>query len=204
MNTTDTHSLPTLPQLAKATAVAVAAAAMLLMVVILPAEYGIDPTGAGKALGLMALSAGGAAAESVTPVPAATAAVPAPLAPVLPESGSTAVARSQTPMRSDTMSLTLQPNEGAEIKASMRQGQQFVFQWATNGEKVDFDMHGEPPNAGDKFTSYWKAKQQAGAQGTFVAPFDGSHGWYWRNRSDKPVTINVNVTGFHEKLYRPA
>ena len=99
--------------------------------------------------------------------------------------------------------LTLQPDEGSEIKAAMRKGEQFVFSWASEGGKVNFDMHGERPNAGDQFTSYWKGQQQSKAQGTFAAPFDGTHGWYWRNRGDKPVTVKVKVSGFYEKLYRP-
>jgi len=40
--------------------------------------------------------------------------------------------------------------------------------------------------------------------GSFVAPFDGIHGWFWRNHSDKPVTIKVKVSGFFEKLYVPS
>jgi len=72
-----------------------------------------------------------------------------------------------------------------------------------SGGKVNFDMHGEEPNAGEEFTSYWKDKQQTNANGTFVAPFDGSHGWYWRNRGDKPVTIKVKVSGFYNKIYQP-
>jgi hypothetical protein len=65
-------------------------------------------------------------------------------------------------------------------------------------------MHGERPNAGKEFTRYWKDKQQAGDQGSFVAPFDGIHGWFWRNHSDKPVTIKVKISGFFEKLYVPS
>ena len=101
------------------------------------------------------------------------------------------------------MSLTLQPNQGTEIKASMRKGEQFVYSWVSTGGKVDFDMHGERPNAGEEFTSYWLDKQLGAAQGSFTAPFDGSHGWYWSNPGDKPVTIKVKVSGFHEKLYKP-
>lgn len=60
----------------------------------------------------------------------------------------------------------------------MRKGEQIVFRWVADGGSVNVDMHGEKPNAGDKFTSYWKAKQMAGDQGTFIATFDGTHGWY--------------------------
>jgi hypothetical protein len=44
--------LPTAGQLVPSTAVAAATAAALLVTVVLPAEYGIDPTGVGRVLGL--------------------------------------------------------------------------------------------------------------------------------------------------------
>lgn len=197
-----THPLPTLPQLLKATGIALLAAAAILITTVLPAEFGIDPTGIGKAMGLTALSATNAEAAiapnaSAVKLPSTTATAE----PVVqPPAG--IVAKSDVPFSSDEMSLTLQPDEGAEIKATMRKGEQFVFNWATDGGPVNVDMHGEKLNDGDKFTSYWKAKQLAGDQGTFVAPFDGTHGWYWRNRGDKPVTVKVKVSGFYEKLAR--
>ena len=49
------------------------------------------------------------------------------------------------------------------------------------------------------YTSYEKGSS-AGASGKFRAPFDGTHGWYWRNRTDRPVTITVTATGDFEKF----
>jgi len=205
MTAMNTPPLATLPQLIKATAIALAAAGVILVTAVLPAEYGIDPTGIGKAMGLAALSAPSSGATS-QPMPSASAvtlsASTATVSPVMPTLAS-AVSKSEVPLRSDEMSLTLQPNEGAEIKASMRKGEQFVFAWVVDGGKVNVDMHGEKPNAGDEFTSYWEAMEQTSAQGSFVAPFDGSQGWYWRNLGDKPVTVKVKVSGFYEKLYKP-
>ena len=205
----NTQPLPTLLQLIKATALALIVAGAVLITAVLPAEYGIDPTGIGKMLGLTTLSISSVPASEVaasTPVPAvSTATLPnstTVVAPVVQASTAT-VTKSDVPFRSDEMSLTLQPDEGSEIKAAMRKGEQFVFAWVADGGKVNFDMHGEQPNAGEDFTSYWKDKQQTSAQGIFVAPFDGTHGWYWRNRGDKPVTVKVKVSGFYEKLYRP-
>lgn len=205
MNTHNTHPLPTMSQLIKATGLALIVAGAILITTVLPAEHGIDPTGIGKVLGLTTLSASGG--ETVPPpVPAASKGTPpSPVAEVAPGGNPPAatVIKSELPYRSEEMSLTLQPGEGSEIKAAMRQGEQFVFTWAAEGGKVNFDMHGERPNAGDQFSSYWKDKQQTSAQGIFVAPFDGTHGWYWRNRGDNPVTVKVKVSGFYEKLYRP-
>ena len=209
MTTHTTQPLPTLPQLIKATVLALIFAAAILITAVLPAEYGIDPTGIGKMLGISKLSAPNAPAldsMSSTPLPvASTATLPGDTVVVAPvvQTPTATVVKSEVPFRSDEMMLTLQPNEGSEIKASMRKGEQFVFNWVVDGGKVNFDMHGERPNAGKEFTSYWKAQQQTNAQGTFTAPFDGTHGWYLRNRGDKPVTVKVNVSGFYEKLYRP-
>lgn len=194
MSAHNTHPLPTLKQLFKATGIALFAAAAILITTVLPSEFGIDPTGIGKAMGLTALSATTAeAAKLPNSVAASTPIVQTPAG---------IVTKTEFPLRSDEMSLTLQPSEGAEIKATMRKGEQFVFNWATEGGIVNVDMHGEKLNAGDKFTSYWKGQQLSGDKGTFVAPFDGTHGWFWRNRGDKPVTVKVNVSGFYEKLAR--
>lgn len=177
-----------IPQLLKATGIALAGAAVLLVTTVMPAEYGVDPTGIGKALGLSALHA-----------PEASAASPAGSAPK-PEM---AVIANEAPFQTQEMILVLQPDEGTEIKALMREGDSFVFTWKTEGGPVNFDMHGEPPNAGEEFSSYWRDKAQTSAHGNFIAPFEGTHGWYWRNRGSSPVTVTVRVSGFFEKLYKP-
>lgn len=188
MNVNPSPLHPTTPQLLKATAGALLGAGLVLVTAVLPAEYGLDPTGIGKALGLTALSA-----EDGATAPTAHA----PLVPT------EAVIAYGAPYRSGELSLILQPNEGAEIKAVMRAGESFVFGWTTDGGAVNFDMHGERIDAGEEFTSYWKDRAQTSAYGSFVAPFDGTHGWYWSNRGNAPVTVTVRVSGYFEKLYRP-
>lgn len=194
-----TETTPTLhastPQLLKATAAALAAAGAILLTAVLPAEYGVDPTGIGKALGLTALHT--PAAES----PAAAVA-PAPVANA-PADPTASVIQQPTPFQNGEMTLTLQANEGAEIKAQMRAGEAFVFSWVSTGGPVNFDMHGEKPNDGDNFSSYWKDREKSEGHGSFTAPFDGSQGWYWKNKGSAPVTITVKVSGYFQKLYRP-
>lgn len=178
----DPEGLPSNRSLVKASLVALAIASALLVVAILPAEYGIDPTGLGKTFGLTALHAA---------------------------DGKSAIARgplqkSDTPYRTNSLTVSLAPHKGAEIKAVMEQGQSFVFQWKAEGGPVYFDMHGEPPNAPkDVFTSFWIGESQASASGTFEAPFKGVHGWYWENKGDTPVTIHLKTSGFYETLYMP-
>lgn len=96
----------------------------------------------------------------------------------------------------------LLPGKGAEIKATMKKGDQFLFNWTADAP-VDFDMHGDEINAPkDVFTSYWKDEQKDSGHGSLVAPFEGIHGWYWVNKTSRPVTIHVTTCGFYEKLAR--
>lgn len=180
--------------LLKGTAVALVIAALLLTFVVLPAEYGVDPTGFGSRVGLTAMNAPEAEDQSeISPAQSTT-----------PISVFDAVWKSDTPFRSDELSLTLKPNEGGEIKALMQAGERTVFSWTAEGGVVNFDMHGEELNAGkDEFTSYWKGRDAANGSGAFQAPFAGTHGWYWRNRGSESVTVTVKTSGYYEKLFRP-
>lgn len=46
------EDLPSSAQLLKSTLIAAVSAIVILVTVVLPAEYGIDPTGVGRAIGL--------------------------------------------------------------------------------------------------------------------------------------------------------
>ncbi|MCB1929679.1 MAG: hypothetical protein KDH17_16820 [Rhodocyclaceae bacterium] len=188
----DPDGLPSNKSLVKASLVALAVAAVLLVTTILPAEYGVDPTGVGNALGLSALHAGDAdTSPEAGPQEDALAA-------------RSAVLKSDIPFRSDAVEVQLPPHQGAEIKAVMEQGQSYIFHWEADGGPVYFDMHGDPPNAREnEFISYWIGESQASASGNFEAPFRGVHGWYWENRGDAPVTIRLKISGFYDSLYMP-
>ncbi|WP_323003981.1 hypothetical protein [Denitromonas sp.] len=180
----DPDGLPSSRSLWKATGVAAVVAAALLTFAILPAEYGVDPTGVGARLGLTALNSTGEA-------PGATG-----------RSGP--VEKYDQPYKTQSVSVSLQPHQGAEIKAIMEARQSYVFEWEAEGGPVYVDMHGQPPDADEHtFTSYWIEESQAKASGNFIAPFKGSHGWYWENKSDQTVTIKLKVTGFFDTLYMP-
>lgn len=191
------NPLPTRRQLVQATLMAMVVAAVVLVTTVLPAEHGIDPTGVGRKLGLLGMSAGAPPAK-----PAAPAATPAPAAAASLVSNAYVI-QSATPFRTGEMQVTLAPDQGAEIKARMRKGEHYTFSWSTGAGPVEFDMHGEEINAAkDVFTSYWQA-DAASAAGTFTAPFEGTHGWYWHNNGTAPVTVTVTVSGFYSEMFRP-
>ena len=182
----DPALLPTLQELGRATVGAVIVAAILLVTAVLPAEAGIDPTGVGRLLGLTTLGQikqdRGSQADAASPpakvVPAASA------------------------FRNDALSLTLKPGEGAEIKAVMRAGDQMAYAWTADKGELFFDFHGEPKGApADVFTSFEKGSKRP-AQGDFEAPFEGIHGWYWKNRTQETVTVQLTTSGVYETIGR--
>ncbi|KQV88035.1 hypothetical protein [Pelomonas sp. Root1237] len=112
-----------------------------------------------------------------------------------------AVKPSAAAPRTETVTVTLAPGKGAEVQAELDAGQGMVFHWSASGD-VAVDLHGERAGSKDEYTSYdIEAGQRQGA-GTFVAPFAGTHGWFWKNRSQQPVTVTLTITGFHKRLVR--
>jgi hypothetical protein len=195
---------PSSGQLLRATLFAVVVASALLVTVVLPAEYGLDPTGVGRALGLFRPASSGTSAGAGAGEEAVTAGSPADDEEAPPGAAFRSLSKSATPYRTDEMSLTLQSGEGAEIKAAMKRGERLVFTWTATGGGVDVDMHSEfvGARAGESI-SYWKDEFQTSGHGAFEAPAGGNHGWFWQNLTDDPVTITVKVSGFYEKLFRP-
>ncbi|MGA9580738.1 MAG: hypothetical protein WBR13_02065 [Allosphingosinicella sp.] len=193
--------LPSKAQLNRATLIAAGVAAVVLVTTVLPAEYGVDPTGIGRVLGLTPMgemkrdAATGAEAE---PTPATeTAAADTGDLTLDPEPASPAAAVGGSIGR---VQLTLAPGQGEEVKATMNAGDEFTYDWSTGGPVIRFELHGEPiPAKGDEFTSFEKGSS-AGAKGKFRAPFNGTHGWYWRNNTNAPVTVTVSATGTFSKF----
>ena len=69
------------------------------------------------------------------------------------------------------------------------------YEWSSNGGDIYVDLHGEP--AGDTtgyFESYTIATV-ATMKGSFTAPFAGSHGWYWKNKTAQAIDIQLSVSG---------
>ena len=212
--------LPSSGRLLRSTAIAIVGAAVILLTVVLPSEYGIDPTGAGRVLGLTemgeikiqlaeeaavdaAAAAGAASArEEGTPEPAvAEAARPAGQA----AANSVPVVSAEAPppagpeTRSDEISITLSPGQGTEIKLVMDKGAQARFEWTANGGLLNYDTHGD---GGGQSISYEKGRGVPGDEGLLVAAFDGNHGWFWRNRTKQDVTLTLRTNGAYRDLKR--
>lgn len=195
--------LPSSKQLLRSTIVALIVASVLLVTVVLPSEYGIDPTRIGRVLGLTKMgeiktqlateaererladasqpAAGEKAAVAVDPTPAA---------------------KTLGSHKTDEVTVTLKPGEGAEIKLAMAKGAKARYEWRSAGGRVNHDTHGDGP--GGATHSFSKGRNIDRDSGELSAPFDGNHGWFWRNRSESEVTVTLKVTGEYTSVRRVA
>ena len=186
--------LPSTSRLLRSTAIAILVAAAFLVTTILPAEYGIDPTGIGRALGLTQMG-------EIKKTLAADAAVEKPAATPVP--AVKASAKEAAPGQQHTMTVKLKPGQGAEIKLTMRKDATVRYEWSTEGGPVNYDTHGDPPNAPKNFYhGYGKGRNTASDSGTLQAAFDGAHGWFWRNRTNIEVTVTLKTSGDYQQIKR--
>lgn len=199
--------LPSSKKLLISTVIAMIIAAVLLVTVVLPSEYGIDPTRVGRVLGLtqmgeikMKLAEEAKAdreAATVQPANVPANGVTPKAANVAPANNSTTAAA-----KSEEMTVTLKPGEAAEIKLEMAKGAVVKYEWTSTGGVVNHDTHGDNPQK--QFISYKKGTGVAGDTGDLVADFDGSHGWFWRNRGQSEVTVTIKANGAFESMKRVA
>lgn len=180
--------------------IALAVAAVVLVGFVLPAEYGMDPTGLGKAMGLTQMASSAPTSEGGSPegVPAL------PMAP--PDSAGFQAA----PFHSDEVKIKLKGDGELEYKFRLKKGESIVYSWKSD-TKLYYDFHAESePKPGEDKTNYkptvirYKEEMDgvSEAHGSLTAPFDGIHGWYWLNLDSKPTTVTMKVSGFY--TLRPA
>lgn len=196
--------LPSSKQLLISTVIAIVIAAVLLITVVLPSEYGIDPTRIGSVLGLTQMGEikMKLAEEAKADREAANAQPAAVPAKTVPPPASNVAGTTTAAAKSDEMTVTLKPGEAAEIKLEMAKGATVKYEWTVSGGVVNHDTHGDNPQK--QFISYKKGTGVEGDAGELVADFDGSHGWFWRNRGQTDVTVTIKANGAYQTMKRVA
>ena len=217
--------LPSSKQLIKSTIIALITALILLVAVILPAEYGFDPTGAGKILGLTTMGeikkqlASEAEQESQQTVVKTSQSVVKEgmlVKEVMLPKVVDLVANSKVEaayevdavikpeiaktISSETRSVELKTGEAAEIKLVMKKGAIVTYHWSVDSGHVNYDTHGDNPST--NYFGYNKGKASIEDSGDLQAAFDGKHGWFWRNRSKQTVLVTLVVSGEYSDIQR--
>ena len=152
-------------------------AAAVLCVFILPAEFNRDPLGVGEALGIAGLSQpAGVSVETVS--------------------------KEEGAFHQDSVSFQLLPFEFVEYKYALSKGGSMLYRWTVtksrSGESsaVSFDFHGESHEVEGYEESYSEGEGDHEG-GTFIAPFEGIHGWFWANHGAEAVTVTLSTSGFY-------
>ncbi len=214
------NELPSSAQLIRSTIIAAIIALVLLVAVVMPAEYALDPTGAGRLLGLtemgeikaqlveeaaadeaaprMPLQASDEESSAETTAPGTEmAAAPAPAPEAAPVEVAPAPEPVAAPQWQDEVRVVLTPGEGTEFKLTMEEGAVARFSWVSNGGPVNFDTHGD---GGGRSISYEKGRGVPQDEGELQAAFTGNHGWFFRNRNDNDITLILRTGGDYGEL----
>jgi hypothetical protein len=179
--TTTSAVAPSRRQLLIGSLTALIVAVVVLVTVVLPAEYGVDPIGTGRLLGLSDM-----AAQS-------------------DEVSAQLMHEHERKYLSGRVIINVKAGEGLEYKATLPAGEPLLYSWSVAGGPVYFEFHGEPTEGEwpkDYYRSYQIKEKSSGEHGSFVAPFTGMHGWYWKNLSTEPATITLEASGFYSRLGR--
>lgn len=112
-----------------------------------------------------------------------------------------------TQWRTDTIEIPVPANGGElEYKLAMKQGNAVVY--STDYGKLDdagvmvSEFHGHTQKRADGVGDLMFYSRTGGAaqHGQFVAPWDGIHGWYLKNDSEKDAVVTLKLAGFYELI----
>ncbi|MBX2805330.1 MAG: transmembrane anchor protein [Hyphomicrobiales bacterium] len=193
------EDLPSNRQLRRMSIVAAIGAAAIGVMVYLPAEYGVDPTGVGSVLGLtemgemkQQLAKEAAEDEKLHGTQDSSSLIDDVFGLFV------ASAHAQEAWK-DEVTFTLEPGAYTEIKATMEKGAMLTYAWIAEGGRINFDLHA---HAGGENVTYEKGRGQTSGEGSFETPFAGDHGWFWRNRDKSAVTVTLQLRGEYSGIVR--
>ena len=167
---TEEPPAPSLRRIGWSVASAFAAAALVVVAIILPAEYNLDPLGTGRLLNL----------------------------PYFGVDQDDPVLRETAQYRVDSVEFELTPFESVEYKYGLAKDQALIFAWQATGEVVS-DLHSEPAIGPPGYAESFDQTRAASASGTYIAPFTGLHGWFWENRSQANATVRLQTAGYYDR-----
>ena len=190
------NDLPTSSQLLKSTIIALFVAGALLICIVLPAEYGTDPTGVGELLGL----------KRMGEIKASLKEEPLNENKKIEEHISTNEEIKQRFETSigykDVNEFVIAPDDAIEIKLEMEKGSTAKYRWKTQSGGLNYNLHGDGYKGSQESTTYKKGRMTSSDTGEFKAEFDGYHGWFWRNRNSEVVTVILETDGEYIQIKR--
>ncbi|MFZ5972835.1 MAG: hypothetical protein ACOYXA_14710 [Bacteroidota bacterium] len=202
-----THPILSKKTILKAAVIAFAAALLIVLIAVLPAEYGIDPTGAGKLMGFSKLyqpekSVVAEAAPVKVKVLKLEDAGSGPEVPKPAEANNPPPAQ-QYEEREDTVNITIPAGKGLEYKVYLLKYGKMKYEWGTDDGTAFFDFHGEVHEENPSKNVFYESYTVAYSNnmiGTFLAPFEGKHGWYFKNSGTTDMNVKLRMRGEYRLL----
>lgn len=193
-------------QILTGTTIALVVGMLLLVSAVLPAEYGIDPLGTGKALGFSRLYHANETARTTKIGAGTTEASPLLAIKDLgsdPEVPRPKEAQNPPPVqqygeRRDSVLVMVAAGKGIEYKVKVLKYGTLKYDWTTDQGILYSDFHGDvkeltPPK--EEFYVSYTVAYSNNVAGTFLAPYEGRHGWYFKNKSDRDITVTLRLSG---------
>jgi hypothetical protein len=171
-------------RLAVAAGVALLAAGLILVMFILPAEFGVDPLGTGARVGLLDL---GITGQQVEALEQAAASGTSEAVLIVPQ---------ERLFNTETVEFKVGPRQGMEYKYRLDKGESLLYSWKASGP-VNVEFHAEPDGGPRGYAQTYEKSQGSEASGTLTAPFSGIHGWYWENAGDQEITVTLTSAGYY-------
>ncbi len=185
MTTGPNQTIEARQRIALAAGAALLSAGLILVMFVLPAEYGVDPLGTGAKVGLVELGVTGQQVEALSAA-AATGTSQAPI-----------IVSQEKAFQDETVDFKVGPRQGMEYKYRLDKGEALLYSWKATAP-VSYELHAEPDGAPRGYAqSYEKGEGRREASGTLTAPFPGIHGWFWENTGDQEVTVTLTAAGFY-------
>ncbi len=100
----------------------------------------------------------------------------------------------------DSITITIPARSGKEYKFQLVKGALFEYSWKTDSKKLFFDFHGEPKGDTTGYFKSFKNSTDNQSSGSIAAPFEGTIGWYWENKSPVPVNVVLQTRGSYQMV----
>ena len=121
-------------KIAVAAGAALLAAGFILVMFVLPAEYGIDPVGTGARFGLLELGVTGQQVRALSAAAASGA------------SQAAIIVSQDREFTEETVDFKVGPHEFMEYKYRLAKGEALLYAWNATG-RVSYELHAEPDGA---------------------------------------------------------
>ena len=209
----DTNKQPVMGknQLLKSIGIALLIGVLVLLAAVFPAEYGMDPLGTGKLFGFGKLYQDDTASSSAETDGNTTSVLNfkklkleklgSPASTPKPLEAQNPAPEIQFSPREDTLSVSVPAGKGLEYKFKMLKYGSVKYEWTTDQGIVYIDFHGEVKQANPPENVFYESYTLAYSNnmaGTFTAPFEGKHGWYFRNDSNRDIIVTLRLKGQYD------